>query len=273
MALDPAIYLKKLGEAGDGPHDLAEAALMLASLDHGGTALEPYIGHLKEISAIAREEICVLPSAESAAHALAALLAGRYGYDGDRVSYNAPQNADLMAVIDRRRGLPVSLGILYIHAARAAGFAAEGLNSPGHFLLRLCRGDDDVLLDPFHGGLVMDSENPSASPRLSAMAEQLPQSMEPVSDTDVLLRLQNNLRLRALNAKDMIRARDISRRMALIGPRRKDLWLELAHLEEATGSLGAASKAYEAVVLLSMPGEPSLNEAALALQALKRKLN
>ena len=54
-------------------------------------------------------------------------MVGRYGYDGDRLSYDDPRNADLMAVIDRRRGLPVALGILYIHAARAAGFEARGL--------------------------------------------------------------------------------------------------------------------------------------------------
>ena len=54
-------------------------------------------------------------------------------------TYDDPQNADLMAVIDRRRGLPVALGILYIHAARAAGLEASGLNTPDHFLLQLVR--------------------------------------------------------------------------------------------------------------------------------------
>ena len=65
------------------------------------------------------------------------LIDGRFGYEGDRLTYDDPQNADLMAVIDRRRGLPVALGILYIHAARAGGFAAQGLHTPEPFLLLL----------------------------------------------------------------------------------------------------------------------------------------
>ena len=64
-------------------------------------------------------------------------LSGDMAYDGDRLNYDDPGNADFMSVIDRRRGLPVALGILYLHrAARAAGFQAMGLNTPGHFLLR-----------------------------------------------------------------------------------------------------------------------------------------
>lgn len=133
---EPAEFLRQLGEVGDDPLDIAGAALMLSALDHGGRPLEPYQAHLAEIAEHARAEAKVVTTVEDGARALGGLLVGRYGYDGDRLGYDDPQNADFMAVIDRRRGLPVALGILYLHAARAAGFRATGLNTPGHFLLR-----------------------------------------------------------------------------------------------------------------------------------------
>ncbi|HEY4126027.1 MAG TPA: transglutaminase-like domain-containing protein [Rhizomicrobium sp.] len=268
---DPAIYLKTLGEAGEGPHDIAQAALILSLLDHPQTALAPYRAHLDEIAHHAAEEARLATSAETMARALSALMVGRYGYDGDRLTYDEPQNADLMAVIDRRRGLPVALGILYIHAARAAGCAAEGLNSPGHFLMRLSLRGGEALLDPFNGGVTLDREKLSTPPRMGGLGVADP--ADSVSDTEVLLRLQNNLKQRASQSGDHGRALDLAKRMVLIGPRRTELWLELARLQEGAGSLGAAKKAYEAALVLSKPGDASLNEAALALHALKRRLN
>ncbi len=270
---DPVSILKALGEAGEGPHDIAKAALMLSLLDHAGSVLAPYRAHLDEIAHYAREEAHLATTAEDVARALSALLVGRYGYDGDRLTYDEPQNADLMSVIDRRRGLPVALGILYIHAARAAGCAAQGLNSPGHFLMRLTLRGGEALLDPFNGGVTLDREKLGVPPRMVGLAGNDPHIADSVSDTEVLLRLQNNLKQRASQLNDHVRALDITKRMVLLGPRRTDLWLELARLQEIAGSLGAAKKAYETALALSKPGEPALNEAALALHALKRRLN
>jgi regulator of sirC expression with transglutaminase-like and TPR domain len=267
---DPADYLQAVGETGEAWRlDIARIALMLSALDHIGRGTEPYESHLQEIADAARSEARLAVHAEDGALALAALMVDRFGYDGDRRSYDDPQNADLMSVIDRRRGLPVALGILYIHAARAAGFEAAGLNSPNHFLLRLSLRGHDVLLDPFNGGAALDPERLGGPPAMGAAT----QIADPVSDIDVLLRLQNNLRLRALNAGETVRALEIARRMAVIAPKKPELWMDLARLNEAAGALGAARNAYEACLTLAKPDRGLHNEAALSLQALKRRLN
>jgi regulator of sirC expression with transglutaminase-like and TPR domain len=270
---DPAEFLRQLGQAGDGPHDIATAALMLSALDHAGRPLAPYSKHLAEIAEHAKSEARLSRHAEDGARALSALLVGRYGYDGDRLNYDDPQNADFMAVIDRRRGLPVALGILYIHAARAAGFDAIGLNTPGHFLLRISLRGHEALIDPFNGGAAIDRERLGAPPGMGAPAPEDPRLAEPVGDIDVLLRLENNLKLRALAVGERVRALEIAKRMVLIAPRVAELWVDLARLNEATGALGAAQKAYEACLTLAKPGQGLHNEAALALGALKRRLN
>jgi len=269
----PDDYLRALGEAGDGPHDIGGAALMLSALDHPDKSRAPFIAHLSELTEKLRAETRLVSRVEDVARSLSQLLAGKYGYEGDRPTYDDPRNADLMDVMTRRRGLPVALGILYIHAARGAGFAASGLSSPGHFLVGIGFKGRDALIDPFHGGAAIAHEHLSSPPRMRPALSGATRPADPVSDIEVLLRLQNNLKVRALEAGDRARALEIVRRMALFAPRRADIWLELAHLNEASGSLGAARKAFEQCRALAGKGEAIHNEAALALNNLKRKLN
>jgi regulator of sirC expression with transglutaminase-like and TPR domain len=270
---DPAEYLRLIGEEGEGPFAIAEAALMLAALDRPERPLTSYRQHLAEMAGKANDAVKLLAHVEEVAHAISTLLVGIYGYDGDRMSYDDPQNADMMSVIDRRRGLPVALGILYLHAARAAGLTAQGVNSPGHFILRIVYNGEEMLIDPFNGGVAVEQSQLGGPPRMGASAPDDPRATEPVSDAEVLLRLSNNVKLRALNRGDRQRALDLSKRMVLIAPRRPDLWIDLARLNEATGSLGAARKSYEACLALTRAGTDLHNEAALGLYALKRKLN
>ncbi|HEX3429984.1 MAG TPA: tetratricopeptide repeat protein [Rhizomicrobium sp.] len=99
------------------------------------------------------------------------------------------------------------------------------------------------------------------------------QGLQPVTDAEVLLRLQNNLKLRALENGETARAIEIAQRLVLIAPRRPELWTDLAHLQEDQGALGGARMAYETCLTLTKAGTSLHNEAALGLQGLKRRLN
>jgi regulator of sirC expression with transglutaminase-like and TPR domain len=268
MSHDPLDYLKRVGESGGDPLDIAHVALMLAALDHPERPLEPYLARLREIEEAMKAQSPLIVRAEDGAQALVDLLARRLGYDGDRLEYDDPRNADLIAVIDRRRGLPVALGILYMHAARAAGMQASGLNTQSHFVLRLAHRGEELTIDPFNGGVAVDRQHMPVElrPEDAGLAQL-------VSDTDVLLRLQNNLKLRALDAGDSPRGLEVARRMVLIAPRRPDLWFDLARLNEAVGVLGAARDAYGMCLELAPPGRGLHNEAAISLAQLKRRLN
>jgi regulator of sirC expression with transglutaminase-like and TPR domain len=271
---NPSTYLSKLAASGNGPHDIARAALMLSALDHRGQALAPYFDHLEEIASVARDAARQLRHLEEITRTLASVMTVRFGYDGDRVSYDDPRNADLMSVIDRRRGLPVALGILYLHAARAAGCLASGLNTPGHFFLGLELEAHHMLVDPFNGGAALDIDKLYSQPEMHGRAAPgEPSAPEAVSDTDVLLRLQNNLKLRALQLHERDRAIELAKRMVLIAPGRAELWFDLARLSEDSEALGAAREAYETVLEFAKAGQPLHNEAALALASLKRRLN
>jgi regulator of sirC expression with transglutaminase-like and TPR domain len=271
MGENPVEFLRRLGHAGEGPHDLALAGLMLASLDHPGESLDRHRAHLREIFELAEAEAPLVSDVEDGARILSNLLALHFGYEGDRLTYDDPRNADLMHVIARRRGMPVALGILYIHAARAARIEASGLNTPAHFLVLLKKGGSEVMVDPFNGGAVLDPERVAGPPRMGG--PEGAHLAEPVTDTDVLLRLQNNLKVRAFEAQNHARALEIAKRMVLIGPRKPELWLDLARLNEAMGVMGDARRAYESCLEIARPGQALHNEAALGLAGLKRLIN
>jgi regulator of sirC expression with transglutaminase-like and TPR domain len=270
----PAEFLARIGKASSGPREIATAALMLSALDHPEADLKSFSEHLTEIAEAAKAESAFARSPELAVRGLSDLLQGRYGYAGDQVSYVSPDSADMISVIINRRGIPVALGILYIHAARAAGIKAFGLSVPNHFLLMIQAGGGEMVIDPFNGGKMIEHER-SAKPL--ALTEPPPegrkQVVKPVGDIEVLLRLQNNLKAHALAANDEKRAVEILERMLLIAPGNAGLWLELGKFQEAAQALGAASEAYERSVALDRNAANAANEAGLALRSLKLRLN
>ena len=79
---------------------------------------------------------------------------------GNEADYEDPRNSFLNEVLDRRTGIPITLSLLYMEVARRAGLPVEGVNFPGHFLLR-CRARpgvgyaEDLIIDPFHGGALL----------------------------------------------------------------------------------------------------------------------
>lgn len=241
-----AAALREIGQRPDEAIDLAETALLLAALDHADIDLAPYRAHL---AALAAEVTDAARGGMPRLDALKDVLVGRHGYAGDQATYDDLANADLIRVIDRRRGLPVALGILYIHGAAAQGWRLSGLSFPGHFLVRLDHGRDAAILDPFNGGAALSPADLRRRAKQvgGEAAELRPDHFQPVSRRDVLLRLQNNLKSRAVGAGDMQRAAAILESMVTLAPREAWTWREygLAHamlgnLNQALDSLGRA---------------------------------
>ena len=89
-------------------------------------------------------------------------LFGELGFTGNREQYDDPRNSCLNEVMDRKKGIPITMALVYIEVARRAGLRAEGVNFPGHFLVRVLQdlhtGDpgDGLIVDPFHGGAILN---------------------------------------------------------------------------------------------------------------------
>jgi regulator of sirC expression with transglutaminase-like and TPR domain len=253
---------------------IAEAALALASFERPRVGLSRYRQHLANLARDVGRHAGIAGKLDARAAALNEVILLKYGYTGDELTYDDLQNANLMRVVDRRKGLPVALGILYLHAARAQGWDSVGLAFPGHFLIRLTDGAERLILDPFHGGKVCDAAG--LRELLKAMAGQdvelAPQHYAPVADRDVLLRLQNNLKSRLLQSGRHERALAVVETMLLLAPDLSELWQEAGLLHARQGNMMAAANALEQFILRAPEGV-ARHQAAAILQQLKTKLN
>lgn len=272
---DPQALLRRYGRTDDADIDLADAALALAALGRPDTALAPYRAHLRtlatDVTAAAKREGIDLAAR---IHALNTVLFEDYGYAGDSETYNDLRNADLMSVIDRRRGLPIALCILYIHAARAQGWAIEGVNFPGHFLLRLRAGGTAAIVDPFNAGRLRGAEDLGKLIKTIAGddAELRPEHCQPAGNRQMLLRLQNNIKLRLLRDDKLAEAAAVVERMLLIAPDEPGLWHEAGVLQGKIGNLRASMAALEKLATLSRDSEQQ-HMARQLLAETKARLN
>ena len=266
--------LRAVGSLEDDEIDLADAALLLGALDMPNASLVGYREHVERLG----EDVAALARAgeplERRRRHVNAVLFDAHGYAGDAESYDAPENANLLQVIDRRAGLPVSLGILYIHAARAQGWAVDGLAFPGHFLVRLEEGDRRVIVDPFHRGQMLEAGHLRGLLKQfqGVDAELEPGHYAPVGNRSILLRLQNNIKSRALQASDSARAAAILERMLLIAPDAGGLWHELGAVRARLGTIKGAVEALERSLACPLP-EAARPRVEAALASLTTKLH
>lgn len=271
---DHMAALKRIGRLEDEAIDLAEAALVLGALDKPGVTLDPYREHLAELAAVAHQAAGDHDFLETRTAAINRLMFESHGYRGDTETYDSPENANLLDVVDRRTGLPVSIGILYIHAARAAGLDITGLAFPGHFLLRATDGAERIIIDPFHGGQALEAGHlrDLLKQFMGADAELTPRHHAPVGNRDILLRLQNNIKARALKVNDTARASEILERMALVAPGVASVWQELGILSVHMGNLRRAMNALETFLDFA-PSQDEEREAESLLKQIKSSLN
>jgi regulator of sirC expression with transglutaminase-like and TPR domain len=152
--------------------DLAVAALMIARVAYPKLDAEPYLDRLDALGREASQRVAeaeVTPE-EVPAHvdpemfarvlALNRFLFTDERFVGNDVHYEDPRNSFLNEVLDRRMGIPITLALVYMEVARRAGVTVEGINFPGHFLLR-CRMKPgrlysrDLIIDAHHGGALL----------------------------------------------------------------------------------------------------------------------
>jgi regulator of sirC expression with transglutaminase-like and TPR domain len=152
--------------------DLAIAALMIARVEHPHLDAGPYLDQLDELGREASIRVAAAVSVPADAPArvdpdrYARVLAmndylfGELRFVGNHTHYEDPRNSFLNEVLDRRTGIPITLALLYMEVARRAGLHVEGINFPGHFLLR-CPGrrglqySEDLIIDAYHGGALL----------------------------------------------------------------------------------------------------------------------
>ncbi len=259
-----AILLEAGGKT-DGDFPLLEAAIACAI--HEDPSRDPRAA--RDLGKAACERLTLRLKNESAEEALAETMAGDMRLAGDLLTYEDPDNADILAVAERRKGLAVALGVYYLHAAQACGLTVQGVDFPGHFLLRIETDEGPLALDPFsEGRVVLPSEltrralHAGLTPNV---ADRLDRLMAPVSDRAVLIRLQNTIYARATQARDFPLAERAALRRALLDPTDHRPWLDVAAAREGQGALAGSLEALARATALD-------GGAALAARAQRERV-
>ncbi|OYT73599.1 MAG: hypothetical protein CFK52_01380 [Chloracidobacterium sp. CP2_5A] len=155
------------------------------------------------------------PSIEALAAGFAAL-----GFRGNEENYYDLRNSLLGEVIARRVGIPITLSVVFIELARRFGLTCEGVNFPGHFLIRYRGADGVVYLDPFRGGKRLDDSGLRRLLRSvrGADAELTAEDLEAAGTRAITLRMLRNLYGIAVNAKDWSLALRAMRMLFAVNP-------------------------------------------------------
>ncbi len=247
--------LHRLGLIDEDEIALDEAALSLASLDHPGTDLAAYHDVLAAIETRLDLVGGDAETPEDRAGALAAVLTGEFGFTGDVETYDDPANADLIRVLDRRRGLPVSLSILCVAMARRLGWSADVLDVPGHVLVMVGAEAAPVIVDPFAGGVRVDAEQLAALVERFAGPGQAVTHVAAMPNRAVLVRLLQNQASRAEQAGKGRRALELYVRMTTMAPAFPHAWWERARLELVDHDIAAARASLGAMLEITRDPE------------------
>jgi regulator of sirC expression with transglutaminase-like and TPR domain len=177
--------------------------------------------------------------------ALNALLYDEAGFEGDREHYDDLRNSCLNAVVARRRGIPITLSLVYLDVAARAGLAARGVSYPGHFLVR-CAGEgqhDDLILDPFTGGVEL-SETDCRRILMNHMGDDAVFSaelLEPAEPREIVERMLTNLKRLYVRQQAFADARRVTDLLLALDPlaseERRDRGLLSFHLGDASAAL------------------------------------
>lgn len=192
----------------DAEIDLARACLQVAEDAYPGLDIDGYLGEIERFAARLRARLGPDATPEDRVLALNEFLFAELGFQGNAKRYYDPRNSYLNEVIDRRRGIPITLAVLYAEVGRRIELPLEGVSFPGHFLVRLPLRGGMLVLDPFSGGAPLDEDALRARLKrvippeaLATPAGKLPlsdlpleQFLAPATKRQVLARLLRNLK-------------------------------------------------------------------------------
>ncbi|GAB3548838.1 tetratricopeptide repeat protein [Noviherbaspirillum agri] len=162
------------------------------------------------------------------------------GFAGNVNDYYDPDNSYLHRVISTRRGIPISLAVLYMELAQQIGLNVKGISFPGHFLMKLSIQSGDIVLDPFNGASLSREE---LEERLEPYFEQhsypgaIPLSyyLHAAHPREILVRMLRNLKTLFLEHTRWQRVLGVQQRLLILLPdeitERRDRGLVFANLE------------------------------------------
>lgn len=226
--------------ADDEGLPLTETALSLAQDAYPDLDLQ---GVLAEIDGLVERLKKRLP--KDAGHAQKLSLLNRFffrelGFAANLNDFSDPDNSYLNVVLRRRRGIPISLAVLYLEMAQQIQLPVAGISFPGHFMLRATVPGGEVIMDPTTGdslgeGRLMEMLEPYVVRRGEAVGSTLRALLAPATGREIVARMLRNLKIIYLQTERWQRLLGVQQRLVILLPHnieeRRDRGLAFARLD------------------------------------------
>ena len=239
----------ELAQAPEGQIGLAEGALVLAREVRPELDIASQLEALAALVERARPDFSAAPNAIAGIDSLNRSLFERERFRGNQDEYDDPRNSFLDEVLARRRGLPITLSVLYVEVARRLGLDAHGIGFPGHFLAKIVdvpgAPEGEVIVDAFFGRVL--SLDDVEKRLLAATGQSLaldPDWLRPATACEIYVRMLNNLKLLYLRQGDGLGALGCCDRILVLTPEAADEYRDRGLLLERLDLVNAAIEDY-----------------------------
>ncbi|MEY4644051.1 MAG: hypothetical protein RLZZ596_882 [Pseudomonadota bacterium] len=268
----PLSYFATLVQS-DTHFPLLEAAASLAQDEHPNLDVQSVLSGVDHLLATVR---CRIPADAPGVYKLRILNQYFFkdqGFAGNVNHYHDPANSYMHCVLHSRRGIPVSLAVLWLELAQGLGLAARGVSFPGHFLVRVNLAQGQVLIDPFSGESLSREElverlEPYRRGLGSPISQELPLGvfLQPATPREIIERMLRNLKELYRAQSDLQRLLAVQDRLLVLLP---ELWVEYRERGLTNASLGQTEQAVQDLETYLAHAGSSEDSSAIAQRLIK----
>lgn len=214
---------RRIARMRDEDISLAEGALWIAAVEYPGLDIDNYLAQLNDMAARLRGRLRADIATAEKLLILNRYLFDELGFSGNTEDYYDPRNSFLNEVLDRKLGIPITLGLVYIEIGRRIGLGLHGVSFPGHFLVKCALRDGMVVLDPYSGGVSLGIDELQQRLRSAGSPGDVDEAvlthlLGAAPNREVLSRMLRNLKGVYTQRGDWLRALSASERLIALMP-------------------------------------------------------
>lgn len=215
-------YFASLVAEDDGL-PLTETALAIAQDAYPDVDLQATLADLDELALRLKRRLPAEAGLTEKIGVLNRFFFRELGFAGNLNDYYDPDNSHLNTVLKRRRGIPITLAVLYMELGEQIGVPVHGVSFPGHFLMRVTLPEGDVMLDPTTGQSLSEAQMVEMlEPYLSHVTESLGSALrmllQPATSREIIARMLRNLKAIYLQTERWQRLLAVQQRLVILLP-------------------------------------------------------
>ena len=229
--------------ADDASLPLLEAAVAVAQHDYPRLDVQTTLAEVDTLAARLKRRLAADAAPMQRLRLLNRFFFQELGFSGNVNDYYDPRNSYVHCVLETRRGIPITLALLYVELANQVGLDACGISFPGHFLAKVHMPQGEIVIDPFTGqSMSRDALDALLVPYRRRGARDglgdapLVSFLQPAQPREVIARMLRNLKEVFRSSQDAARLLGISERLVILLP---EAWEERRDRGLVHAALGA----------------------------------